>query len=372
VPAVVHLIGHMRLGAGRHIVETAREQRRRGWWVQVMVSPDVDSHWRTDPEMVRELELASIPVNCIGDFFSRNLAELRAAAGALAKAWEDSSIAPIAHAHSAIPGVVARWAGAEKVITTCHGVALERDGAFDLQDAIAFRLADTVISPSRYWSERLEKFYSVPQIHILPYGMDLRRRPPLRVQDRPASTPMRVLILSELTRRKGIDILLEAARQLARKRETMELHIFGSGESEDTFRMQAAAIPNADRWISFHGRVEAPYERLAEFDLLCLPTRSDNQPLAIIEAMLAGLPILSTRVGGIPEMVEPSGCGFVVPPDSPEALADGLLACMNMGGDTLREMGRKGCEYARSRFDIRASVDALEAVYNVPIAARRP
>ena len=65
-------------------------------------------------------------------------------------------------------------------------------------------------------------------------------------------------------------------------------------------------------------------ERLPELDVLVQPSRADNLPLSILEAMAAGLPVVGTRVGGIPELIVDGVTGFVVEPESPRALADAL------------------------------------------------
>ena len=107
--SVAHMIGHLRLGAGKHILETALEQHRRGWKVEVLVSPDIDANWRTDPGMLEELLDHGIGFDCPGNFFSRDLAGLLSAAEALRQRWGDHSRMPIIHAHSAIPAAVGRW-----------------------------------------------------------------------------------------------------------------------------------------------------------------------------------------------------------------------------------------------------------------------
>lgn len=361
--AVAHLIGHLRLGAGRHVLETALEQRRRGWQVEVLVSPDIDSSWRTDPSMVDELRGAGIEVGIPGDFFARDLKKLLATASALRRRWPDPDRVPVIHAHSAMPCVVGRWAGANKVIVTCHGMCPGREAAFDLQDAIAFRLADAVVSPSHFWAERLARDYGICGVRVIPYGLDLDRYPPLQPADGSESSAMRVLVLSELTRRKGIDILIDAIPGVLRDLEDVEFHFFGTGSEEESLRERASGVQGAAERIFFHGFVRDPYRKLAEFDLLCLPTRSDNLPLSIMEAMLAGLPVLSTRVGGIPELVERAGCGVVVEAGSAQALADAMIRLLKLGHKELRRLGNDGFDLARGTFSIAPAVDRLLALY---------
>ena len=70
--------------------------------------------------------------------------------------------------------------------------------------------------------------------------------------------------------------------------------------------------------------MENPRRQLSRFNLFCLASRSDNYPLAIIDAMLAGLPVVAAGVGGIAEAIEESGCGRVVAPENPGLLAGAM------------------------------------------------
>jgi glycosyltransferase involved in cell wall biosynthesis len=158
--------------------------------------------------------------------------------------------------------------------------------------------------------------------------------------------------------------MIESAPEVAQIVGPIEFHIFGTGDDEENLKAQAVNLPKGDHRIFFHGRIESPYMRLQEFDLFCLPTRSDNFPLAVMEAMLAGLPVLSTQVGGIPDMITDSGCGIVVPPDSATALEHGFIKLLKSGPDRLQEMANNGKAHARRFFRIEHCVDSLQELYD--------
>jgi glycosyltransferase involved in cell wall biosynthesis len=115
--------------------------------------------------------------------------------------------------------------------------------------------------------------------------------------------------------------------------------------------------------VFFHGAVAHPYDQLANFDLFVLASRSDNLPVAILEAMLAGLPIVATAVGGVPDLISAAGCGRALPPESSAALAEAILAMVDQGQRKLAALGRKGERFGRRHFDVRFAALKIERIY---------
>jgi glycosyltransferase involved in cell wall biosynthesis len=108
-----------------------------------------------------------------------------------------------------------------------------------------------------------------------------------------------------LDHHKGIDVLLEAC---ARIEEPLTVEIFGDGPARKELERLAARL-GVD--ATFHGFVDDFRARIASLDLFVLPTRGDNLPVAVLEAMANAVPVVATRVGGIPELVDDeSGSSF--------------------------------------------------------------
>jgi glycosyltransferase involved in cell wall biosynthesis len=360
---IIHAIAQLRFGAGRYVVDTAIEQQQRGLGaIEVVVSEGGDGAWVSSPGLVRELATHSIPVHSCGDFFHRETERWKRAADQLrqiAGPWHDESIV---HAHTAPAAVVARWAGAPTVVATCHGWGQNRPPEFDLQDAIAFSLCDAVTSPSDEWAEVLRRRTALSKVDVHHIGIDLERYPPREHRRRPG--PPRLVCVAEVTERKGPDVLLYALRTVWERFPEVELHWLGDGDRLEETRRQARTLDPSGARIVFHGNADRPYALLDDFDLFVLASRSDNQPLAIIEAMLAGLPIVSTHVGGIRALIERGRCGLVVPPEAPRALAMALIGLLESGETRRRELGTAGERFARATFDVRAHVTALAALYD--------
>jgi len=361
---IVHLIPQLRFGAGRCVVDLAARQARvsGGDAVTVLVSADAEPPFLSDPRLVSELRERGVSVDVAGDFFHRTVRGLRDAARQIA-GMSAAGQPWLAHAHTAIAAAVARIAGAHVVVGTCHGVAQGRPEAVDLQDALAWQVCDAVTSPSRYWAARLTDGFAVAHPLVMPYGLNLAVYPRHERRPRAESSSIRVITVAEQTRRKGLDVLVDAMPIVWRSHPGVECHFFGEGDESDALRAQAARRDATGTRIVFHGHQPRPYDRLGEFDLFVLPARSDNQPIAAIEAMLAGLPAVVTDVGGLGELVRDAGCGWAVPPDDPAALAGALADAVAATPEERAALGASGEAFARRQFDVDAAVDAMNGLY---------
>lgn len=355
---IVHLIPQLRLGAGRYVVDLALRQADVNA-VEVLLSEDAEPPFTTDPALVAELAARGIPVGVAGDFFHRNLGCLNAAAARVRQA-----VGPepwIAHAHTAMAAATARRAAATVVVSTCHGVAPGRAEVFDLQDALAWRACDRVTTPSRAWASRLEDHFGVAGVAVIPVGVDLRKYRELR-RTRSGSA-LRLVAVAEHTHRKGLDVLIDALPRVWARGLQATCYLFGRGDAADALESQARAVdPHGER-IVFEGHVERPYERLGAFDAFVLPSRSDNQPVSAIEAMLAGLPLIVSDAGGLGDLARDADAGWVVPAGDADAISEAILAAGEAGPAGRSAYGARGQAYARRTFDIEATFRSLAAIY---------
>jgi glycosyltransferase involved in cell wall biosynthesis len=163
---------------------------------------------------------------------------------------------------------------------------------------------------------------------------------------------------------KGHRHLLEAIALLVRRHPGMLICIVGDGELEGELRSQAIdlGITRHVRFLGFRDDLDDLY---AAFDVYChssLEMASEMFPLAVIRALSAGLPVVTTRVGGIPQMVEEGVSGFVVPPVDPAPFADALAQLVT---DSARRvsMGTASRELFARKYHATGMAERIESVY---------
>ncbi len=129
--------------------------------------------------------------------------------------------------------------------------------------------------------------------------------------------------IAELHRIKGLDVLLQAWSKFI-KHHQANLVIIGEGEERQNLENMAKNMGISDSVI-FKGFVDDARQLLSSFDIFCMPSRSEAMPYALLEAGLAGLPVIATPVGGISEIIESGVTGVLVPVENAEVLFSTLV-----------------------------------------------
>lgn len=159
---------------------------------------------------------------------------------------------------------------------------------------------------------------------------------------------------------KGYPDLLAATRVLADRKVPARFVIVGQGPLEDEIRALHASL-GLDGYVDILGYRDDAIRVLAGCDLFALASHYEGYPVAVMEALAVGLPIVATAVGGIPEAVREGVEGLLVPARRPDLLADAIETLVR---DPVRrvEMGKAAAERGR-RYDIDAAVRRTEQIY---------
>ena len=176
-----------------------------------------------------------------------------------------------------------------------------------------------------------------------------------------------ILSVGRLIEKKGFADLINACARLQASGVEFRCEITGEGPLEASLREQIAAAGLGDL-VALTGPLAQPelrgrYAAATLFALACKPTADgdmDNLPTVIMEAMAAGLPVVSTKLAGIPEMVQPGTTGELVDPGDVAALADALKTLIS--NPSASRMGECGRELAERRFSIATTVAELRRI----------
>jgi len=179
-----------------------------------------------------------------------------------------------------------------------------------------------------------------------------------------------VLSLASLVPCKGHADLLEAARGVVARHPQVRFLLAGEGESSADLRRAASDLGLGDHvlWLGLRDDIA---DLLAAADLLVLPSREEGLGSSVIEAMLAGTPVVATDAGGIPELLEgiDGPTGWVVPTGEPPALEGAIEAALADPAERSRR-AEAARERARARFTVGAMVDATIAAYRETLRER--
>lgn len=185
------------------------------------------------------------------------------------------------------------------------------------------------------------------RIEVIHNGVDSNI---FRVLDKkkPATSKIRLICVARLIKRKGIQYLLYALSNI--KRNNIELMIVGTGDYEEQLRQLVKKL-NLSQIVTFYGY--CPNEGLCRLyndsDIFALPSLTESFGIVFAEAMACGLPIIGTRVGGIPEFVRDQVDGFLVPPGDIESLRQALTNLID-NPQLRQEMGKNGAVRIRREF----------------------
>lgn len=257
-----------------------------------------------------------------------------------------------------------RGASRPGLVTTCHtGTDQPEKTAFlQLYDALTRMLRHragriVAVSPAIAGTLRAE---GVPleRLATIPNGIDVGRfdLPHQSWPDVPSGAPV-VGIVGRLIREKGPYCLLEAARRVLAQVPEARFVFVGDGPERGMLQ-QAAERDGLAPHILFAGvRTDMPAV-YAALDVFVQPSFSEGMPLTVLEAMAAGLPIVATSVGAVPELLDSGSCGLLCPPEDAGALADALMRILR-NPDDARRLGAN----ARTRLHQHYSAEAMARRY---------
>jgi glycosyltransferase involved in cell wall biosynthesis len=202
------------------------------------------------------------------------------------------------------------------------------------------------------------------KFEVIRCGTDTARfRPRSDATDRP--DPLEILCIASLRPVKGHAILMDACAELKRRGIRFRCRLVGSGPEEPSIRKRAAECGLTDE-VSLEGEMAQPgvMECLARADVITLTSvqtpkgSREGVPVALMEGMACGLPVVASRISGIPELVEEGVCGLLFTPGDAEAAAD-ALAQLAADFERCSRMGRAARQRVEQSFDLQTNARQL-------------
>lgn len=184
--------------------------------------------------------------------------------------------------------------------------------------------------------------------------------------------PFTVGTVAVVSTRKGSDIYVEAARRVLEAHgDAFRFEMVGP-PNEAVERFWAADVLARAREIGIeHRRWADTFECYRTWDAFVLPSRADPFPIAMLEAMASGAPVIGVRRDGIAEQIA-DGCGLLAAPEDPVALAEAITSMAARGADERRAMGQAARERVASNFSLEQQAEAMHAAYLAALERSRP
>jgi glycosyltransferase involved in cell wall biosynthesis len=213
------------------------------------------------------------------------------------------------------------------------------------------------------------------RVRVIYNGVDTDRYHPASPEERAAARRLLgldeagvvLMAVGSLKPVKGIDVLIRAAGPVLSSRADSRLALVGEGPDRAALQALARERGVGGR-VVFAGLRDDVDVLLRAADALVLPSRSESLPTVVIEAMATGLPVVATRVGGVPELVEPERSALVVPPDDEGALRTALERVVE-SAPLRRALGARGREVAETRFRLERMCDERHALFTGLVGA---
>ncbi len=348
-------------GAEIQVLNLATEFRRRGWEVRVvsMLPPE---------DLVDRLRAADIEYHTLG--MRRGVPDPRMVfrLAALLRRWQPR----VLHCHMVHANLLGRLvrllAPVPVLVSTAHSIN-EGGRLRELFYRVTDPLTDVTTHISEVAAEHYVKVGAVPpgRIRFIPNGLDLgdfrpdpegRRvmRRQLQLQD-----GFIWLAVGRFDEAKDYPTMLRAFARAVNGRKVVLLLVGGDGlEERMTPLVKELGI---DRRVRFLGTRDDVQMLMKAADAYLMSSAWEGMPMVLLEAAASGLPIVSTDVGGIGEVVQDGVNGFLVEAREPDRLAGAIGRLMELSADERERMGREGRRLVEGRFGLSAVVDQWEALY---------
>lgn len=270
----------------------------------------------------------------------------------------------VLHTHGYRPDVIGGSAAAAAgvpSVSTVHGFTGGgwKNRLYERLQRLCLRRFDAVVAVSAALAEELERSGVPPsRLHVIRNAWggrdDFLPKPEARRELSVEEDAFLAGWVGRVSPEKGPDVLVDALERVRLSGVTVS--VIGDGPERAPLSRRAEALPEG-REVRWHGSVPSAYRLFRAFDVFVLSSRSEGTPMVLLEAMAAGVPVVATSVGGVPDVVSRDEA-YLVPPEDPDALADAVARVRDRPEEAARRV-----EAARRRLEAEFGPEAWVARY---------
>lgn len=268
------------------------------------------------------------------------------------------------HCHFGRVGMLTGWLASRMLglpfSVTLHGVDIQHTPYKNL--GVVLKDANMVVCVSEKIRDLVQTSYDIPYENtaLIRCGIPVAEY----TFPEKLSSGLRILTVARLDAVKGLSNLIEGCALLRDRNLPFECTIVGEGPEREELQRQIEAF-DLSSFVRLNGAL--PNEQLpdvyAEHSVFVLPSYSEGVPVVVMEAMASGLPVVASRVGGIPEIVEDGENGFLVEPGKPEQIADAVGSVFRLQQEKCMQIRNNNREKIEKYFNTAHEVAKLNALF---------
>lgn len=371
---ILHVIRPAEGGMKGHLLTLARGLKAKGYDIEIACPPDTGLAAEVD-----KLGLPVHPIALVGPLHPvRDSICVKQLIGIMRRGRYD-----IIHFHGAKASLVGRiaalLAGCRNTVMTVHNFIIYTEVppvkrlVFKYGEKLLSRVTARIITVSEALRNDLVQVYNIAPEKIIPVynGIDTsfyqgqHDKSAARAKLNLGDDSVVVGTVARMAPQKGLNYLIEAVAAINMAQpasaENICFVIAGDGPLRADLEDQAKSLGVGEK-IIFPGYIKDIPALLACFDLFVIPSIAEGLSITTIEAMAAGLPVVATRVGGLPELVKPGINGYLVEPREPSAIADAILSVL-ADPAAAKKLGTAGKRFAEDNFSNDKMVTLTSEIY---------
>ena len=344
-----------------HTARWASGLSKRGWRITLMTAdPD-------EPHDYNGIPLVRLPGSGKGVFIT---------AGSFVKKWVKENDIAFIHAFYATDyGFLATYSRCAPVLLSVMGTDVfsypEKSWIHKWGTSRILKSAQAVAATSRVMASRVEELtQGKVKPAITPFGVDTNVFKPedLDRSQRNTDESIHIISIRHLHYKYGLDLLISAAGIIQKQKPGLKfvVDIYGDGPERENLQRQIDETGLQD-CITLHGKVapENVPELLREATIFVAPSREESFGVAVLEASACGLPVIGSRVGGLPEVILDGETGLLFGKNNPGELADCIITLTEP--QVSGKLGKNGVKFVQTEYTSEVALTKMEAVYQLMI-----